>query len=106
MAMGIPVVSTSISGIVELVDHMETGLLAPEKDLEALTAAMEALLDDPGLRERLGADGRHKVMAKFSLDQNTAKLRYLFAPEKSARRRWRARDSQGKALPTASVRDT
>jgi glycosyltransferase involved in cell wall biosynthesis len=105
MAMGIPVVSTSISGIVELVDHMETGLLAPEKDLEALTAGMEALLDDPGLRERLGADGRKKVMAKFSLDQNTAKLRYLFAPGKPAQRRWRARDSQAKTLPSASVSD-
>lgn len=103
MATGIPVVSTSVSGIVELVDHMENGLLGPEKDLEALTAAMETLLDDPGLRERLGANGRQKVTAGFSLDQNTAKLRFLFAPGKPARRLWRTRTSQGKTLPTAPV---
>src|SRR5215469_12271811 len=100
MAMGMPVVSTSVSGIVELVDHMENGLLGPEKDLEALTAAMETLLDDPGLRESLGANGRQKVMAGFSLDQNTAKLRCLFAPAKPDRRLRRAKNSQGKTLPT------
>jgi glycosyltransferase involved in cell wall biosynthesis len=104
MAMGMPVVSTSVSGIVELVDHRENGLLAPEKDLDALTAAIETLLDDPGLRERLGADGRQKVMAKFRLDRNTTKLRFLFAPGKPVRRRWRARNSRGKTLPSpASV---
>ena len=79
MAMRIPVVSTSVSGIGELVDHMESGLLAPEKDFEALAAAIETLLDDPGLRERLGENGRKKVMAGFSLDRSTAKVRRLLA---------------------------
>jgi glycosyltransferase involved in cell wall biosynthesis len=103
MAMRVPVVSTSISGIVELIDHMDNGLLAPEKDLEALTAAMETLLDDPGLRERLGANGRQKVMARFSLNHSTAKLRWLFAGGGPVRRRWRPRNSQGKSVPTACV---
>src|SRR5258706_2229623 len=82
MAMRIPVVSTSVSGISELVDHMQNGLLAPEKDSEALAAAIKTLLEDPGLRERFGANGRQKVMAGFSLDRSTAKvLRLLAAPE-------------------------
>jgi glycosyltransferase involved in cell wall biosynthesis len=79
MAMRIPVVSTPVSGIVELVDPMENGLLVPERDFEALTAAIEMLLDDAGLRERLGSNGRHKVMAGFGLDVSTAKLRRLLA---------------------------
>jgi len=79
MAMRIPVVSTPISGISELVDHGENGVLAPEKDSEALAGAMEMLLDDPGLRERLGANGRQKVMAGFSLDRSTARVRRLLA---------------------------
>jgi glycosyltransferase involved in cell wall biosynthesis len=79
MAMRIPVVSTPVSGIVELVEPMENGLLAPERDLEALTAAIEMLLDDAGLRERLGSNGRRKVMAGFGLDVSTAKLRRLLA---------------------------
>ncbi len=77
MAMRIPVVSTPVSGIGELVDHMENGLLAAEKDSEALAAAMETLLDDPPLRHRLGANGRQKVMDGFSLDRSTAKVRDL-----------------------------
>jgi glycosyltransferase involved in cell wall biosynthesis len=77
MAMRIPVVSTPVSGIGELVDHMENGLLAAEKDFEALAAAMETLLDDPPLRHRLGANGRQKVMEGFSLDRSTAKVRDL-----------------------------
>ena len=79
MAMRMPVVSTPISGIVELIDHMENGVLAPEKDVESLSRAIAMLLDDPGLRERLGANARQKVMANFSLDRSTAKLRRLFA---------------------------
>jgi len=67
--MRIPVVSTAVSGISELVDHMQNGLLAPEKDSEALAAAIETLLEDPDLRERFGANGRQKVMAGFSLDR-------------------------------------
>jgi glycosyltransferase involved in cell wall biosynthesis len=103
MAMRIPVVSTSVSGIVELIDHMENGLLVPEKDLEALSAAMETLLDDSCLRERLGANGRQKVIARFSLNHNTAKLRWLFAGGEPVRRRWRTRNSQGKSVPTVPV---
>jgi len=79
MAMRIPVVSTPVSGIGELVDHMENGLLTPEKDSEALAAAIETLLDDPLLRDRLGENGRQKVMAGFSLDRSTAKVRRLLA---------------------------
>ena len=79
MAMRIPVVSTPVSGIVELVDPMENGLLAPERNFEALSATIETLLDDARLRERLGSNGRQKVMAGFSLDRSTAKLRRLLA---------------------------
>lgn len=94
MAMRIPVVSTPISGIVELVDHMKNGLLAPEKDFEAVAAAMEMLLDNPALRERLGGNARQKVMAQFSLDQSTAKLRRFFVGEGPARGRMPTKASQ------------
>lgn len=79
MAMRIPVVSTPVSGIAELVDHLEDGLLAPEKNSEALATAIETLLDDPGLREWLGANARRKVMAGFRLDRSTAKVYRLLA---------------------------
>jgi len=77
MAMRLPVVSTPVSGIGELLDHMQNGLLAAEKDSESLAAAMELLLEDPALRRRLGANGRRKVMEAFSLERSTAKVRDL-----------------------------
>jgi glycosyltransferase involved in cell wall biosynthesis len=77
MAMRIPVVSTPVSGIGELVDHMQNGLFAAEKDSDSLAAAMEMLLEDRHLRARLGANGRQKVMEGFSLDRSTAKVRDL-----------------------------
>lgn len=77
MAMQIPVVSTAVSGIGELVDHMENGLLAPERDPAALADAIEILLDDPPLRYRLGVNGRAKVMSQFRLDRSTSKVRGL-----------------------------
>jgi glycosyltransferase involved in cell wall biosynthesis len=77
MAMRLPVVSTPVSGIGELVDHMQNGLLAAEKDSESLAAAIELLLEKPDLRCRLGENGRQKVMEAFSLDRSTAKVRDL-----------------------------
>lgn len=77
MAMGVPVVSTPVSGIVELVEHMHNGLLAAEKDAESLAAAMELMMDHPDLRARLRANARQKVMEGFSLDRSTAKVRGL-----------------------------
>jgi glycosyltransferase involved in cell wall biosynthesis len=106
MAMRIPVVSTPISGIVELIDHMENGVLAPEKDAESLSRAMEMLLDNPGLRERLGANARQKVMANFSVDRSTAKLRCLFAGPGSAWPGIRTTASQDPAESGSVAQDT
>ena len=77
MAMSLPVVSTPVSGIGELVDHMRNGLLAAEKDSESLAAAIELLLEDPALRRHLGANGRRTVTETLSLDRATAKVRDL-----------------------------
>jgi len=116
MAMRIPVVSTAISGIGELVDHMEDGLLVPEKETEALAAAIEMLLDDPQLRDRLGANARRKVMDRFSLDRSTAKVHDLLleAAEKAQpahpvemteaeERHLLARDPRRERKPAAAV---
>jgi glycosyltransferase involved in cell wall biosynthesis len=74
MAMGVPVVSTRVSGIPELVEDGHTGLLAPEKDAPALGAAMERLYREPELARRLGAAGRAHVLERFDLRENVARL--------------------------------
>jgi glycosyltransferase involved in cell wall biosynthesis len=79
MAMEIPVVSTDISGIPELIEHRADGLLVPQKDASALAGALEELLSEPGLRRRLGTNGRAKVRRLFDNRTTTVSLRDLFA---------------------------
>ena len=79
MAMEIPVVSTDISGIPELIEHRIDGLLVPQKDASALAAALEELLKDPSFRRRLGQSGRDKVQRLFDNKKTTLLLKKLFA---------------------------
>jgi glycosyltransferase involved in cell wall biosynthesis len=79
MAMGLPVVSTPVSAIPELVRDGTNGLLVPEKDVAALAAALERLIDDPALRARLGDAGRDTVRDAFDAERTTTQLKDLFA---------------------------
>ncbi|MEJ7710235.1 MAG: glycosyltransferase family 4 protein [Pyrinomonadaceae bacterium] len=54
MSMELPVISTDISGIPELIDHEVNGLLVPQKNAVDLACAMETLLENPTLRRKLG----------------------------------------------------
>ncbi|MCC6454710.1 MAG: glycosyltransferase [Caldilineaceae bacterium] len=78
MAMGIPAVSTSISGIPELIEDNHTGLLVPPNDATALANALARLLSDHDLRDRLGKSGREKVMAEYEIQKNTRQLLNIF----------------------------
>lgn len=74
MASGLPVVSTRISGIPELVEDGGTGLLVEPGDAPALADALQALAEDPDLRAAMGQRGRRTVQERFELDRCTAQL--------------------------------
>ncbi|MFN0087654.1 MAG: glycosyltransferase family 4 protein [Blastocatellia bacterium] len=78
MAMGLPVVSTNVSGIPELIDHDVNGWLAPQKDPDALADALALLLKQPALRHRLGLAAREKVCRAFDSEEKIAPLHRLF----------------------------
>jgi colanic acid/amylovoran biosynthesis glycosyltransferase len=78
MAMEIPTVSTYVSGIPELIENEQSGLLVPEKEPEALADAIQRVLRDEELRERLGKSGRCRVQAEFNVHKNVAQLVNLF----------------------------
>ena len=78
MAMGLPVVSTNISGIPELIEPRVNGMLVPQKDAQALAAAIKELLDDAELRKRLSLAGRERVRRDFDARQNILALKVLF----------------------------
>jgi len=78
MAMELPVVSTNVSGIPELVEHEQNGLLVRPEDPAGLAAAIARLLDQPRRRRELGKAGRAKVCREFSAERNAADLKALF----------------------------
>ncbi len=75
MARAVPVVSTTVSGIPELVEHGVHGLLVPPRDVEALAGAVARLMDDPEGRRRMGKAGRAHVIRRFTLSGSVAELR-------------------------------
>jgi glycosyltransferase involved in cell wall biosynthesis len=66
MAAGRAVVASDVSGTDEVVVNGHTGLLVPPGEPSALAAAIEALVQDTGLRERLGQAGAERVRDQFS----------------------------------------
>jgi glycosyltransferase involved in cell wall biosynthesis len=79
MACGVPVVSTRLSGIPELIDDGVDGLLVTTGDPQALAAAIDRLLKDPVLQQEMGLAARRKVEASFDLSRNTSQLAELLA---------------------------
>lgn len=69
MAAERPVVATSVGGTPEIVEDGQTGLLRPARDAAALASAIHELAMDPPRAARLGAAGRARVLAHFTLDQ-------------------------------------
>ncbi len=79
MALALPVVSTAIGAIPELVEDGVTGLLVPPSDPAALAAALGDLISQPTLRHQMGLAGRQKAEAQFDAQRNMATLHRLFA---------------------------
>ncbi len=67
-AAAVPIVTSRAGGLPEAVADGVSGLLIPPGDSAALTAALVRLLDDAGLRRRLGEAGRARILAEFSVD--------------------------------------
>ncbi len=68
------VLATLFASVPELITDDETGLLAPPANPKALAAALERLILDPALRERLGAAGFEHIQRHFALDACIAPL--------------------------------
>jgi glycosyltransferase involved in cell wall biosynthesis len=69
-ACGLPIVTTPVSGIPELIEDGESGLLVPPRDPAALARAIEFLLHSAALRERLRVNARTRVEETFDVRRN------------------------------------
>ena len=74
MALGLPVISTPVSGNPELITDGVSGLFAPPGDAAALARAMERLMDEPATARGLAEQARATVESGFDLDANITRL--------------------------------
>ena len=66
MSCGVPVVASRAGGLAETVADGENGLLFEPGNHDELAARLDRLLDDPGLRQELGSEGRRRVVERYS----------------------------------------
>ena len=73
-AMAKPIVATRVTGCVDAILDNVTGLLVPPRDPHAFAAAISRLLDNPELREQMGARGREFVRRRFTQERISSLL--------------------------------
>ena len=74
MAAGVPVVSTDVAAVPEMIDEGRTGLIVSERNPEALAMAMQLLLDDVSRAREMGARGRERCREIFDWKTTSAAL--------------------------------
>ncbi len=78
-ACGKPVVAGRSGGLVDAVDHDKSGLLVDPQDIGAVAEALVSVLNDPAVADRLGKEGRRRVLERFTWDKVIGEARKVFA---------------------------
>jgi glycosyltransferase involved in cell wall biosynthesis len=82
MALQVPVISTELPAIRELVADGVNGVLVRPGDDEGLAEAITRLLDQPALREELGAEGRRTILRSFDVEANVRRFADTLWPDR------------------------
>ena len=78
MLCGLPVVTTPVGSILEAAQHERTGLIVEAQQSAPLRLAIQRLLDDPDLRQRLGGAARQHVSEHFAFSSMLDKMEAIF----------------------------
>lgn len=78
MAMGLPVITTRVGAIEEVVTEGETGIFVPPRNVGALAEAMRSLAADEGKRRRFGEAGRRVAEQRFSIERMLWRMEQVF----------------------------
>jgi glycosyltransferase involved in cell wall biosynthesis len=88
MSRSLPVLTTPVGGIPEVVENDRNGILVTPGDVDAIEAALERLLQSGDERERLGTAARATIAERFSLDSTIEQLaalyRFFGVPERNS----------------------
>lgn len=77
----VPIISTKVTGIPELISHGQNGFLVEEKNPEALAGAIENLIDSPSLQKKFISSALAKLRTDFNLTENVRVLKAYFSSE-------------------------
>jgi glycosyltransferase involved in cell wall biosynthesis len=80
------VVATDAGGLPEVVEDGVTGFVVPKGDAAALAGALDKLLSDPALRERMGKAGRQRAVARFDWMRAAERFEALYGQLLAAQR--------------------
>lgn len=89
MSTGLPVVATSVGGVPEIVQNGRNGFLVNPDDPRELINATRRLIEDPALRQKIGAQGRSYVEETHSISRLPAYLTELYGLARGNSARWR-----------------
>ncbi len=103
LACGVPVISVARGGPLEIVVPEETGILCPDNSASAIARALERLLSDRDLRDRMARAARASVVDRFGLDRVAFELMERY--REAAGRRHRRRGHSRRPTPIASRTD-
>ncbi len=78
MAMGLPIVTTNVGGMPEVVRDGIDGYVVPSRDYKAMADRLERLLDDAQLRRRMGRSARKRVVENFNIDHQIEQFASLY----------------------------
>lgn len=74
-AVGLPVIAANVGGIPDIIDEGKTGLLFEVNNVQSMAQKVEQLINDKGLRERLGRSGRAYVSNEYTKVQAGERLK-------------------------------
>ena len=78
MSMEVPVITSKISGIEELIEHKTDGILVFPKDSNAIADAVCEVFDNPEFRQKMGKTGRIKIENSFNVEKEANKMNKIF----------------------------
>ena len=104
MAMAKPVIASEGGGTNEIIENGKTGFLVGQSDPEELAKKMDAVLNDAGLRKKLGEAGNERIKTKFSIHNMVSE--YISLYRKIAAKKGAVEEKNtnvtGNKIPTAS----
>jgi glycosyltransferase involved in cell wall biosynthesis len=81
MNLGLPILITQVEGVMDLIEHNESGFLVPPRDTQALVKGINFLIENPFVRNRLGARAKEVFLNGYEANKMCSKYEALFEHE-------------------------